>query len=115
MQLVGGNMFKLFTDENFLGVIVLGAGFGVGKSYSSMNQQEKNASYLSSFSNYFFFAALVQLSNEMPPDVNWDMILTIQVIEEVLQVFMKFVMWIVKCTPFAIISLSAAAIGAQTN
>ncbi len=35
MQLVGGNMFKLFTEENFLGVIVLGAGFGVGKSYSS--------------------------------------------------------------------------------
>jgi len=31
MQLVGGNMFKLFTEENFLGVIVLGAGFGVGK------------------------------------------------------------------------------------
>ena len=61
------------------------------------------------------FAALVQLSNDMPPDVNWDMILTIQVIEEVLQVFMKFVMWIVKCTPFAIISLIAAAIGAQTN
>jgi hypothetical protein len=31
MQLIGGNMFKLFTDENLLGVLVLGAGFGVGK------------------------------------------------------------------------------------
>lgn len=88
MQLIGGNMFKLFTEGNFLGVIVLGAGFGV---------------------------ALVQLSNEMPPDVNWDMILTIQVLEEVMQVFMKFITWIIKCTPFAIISLIAAAIGAQTN
>jgi Na+/H+-dicarboxylate symporter len=51
----------------------------------------------------------------MPPDVNWDMILTIQVLEEVMQVFMKFITWIIKCTPFAIISLIAAAIGAQTN
>ena len=51
----------------------------------------------------------------MPPDVSWDMILTIQVLEEVMQVFMKFVTWIVKCTPFAIISLIAAAVGAQTN
>ena len=81
-----------------------------------IHELAREDAYLSSFSNsYFFFAALVQLSNDMPPDVNWDMILTIQVIEEVLQVFMKFVTWIVKCTPFAIISLIAAAIGAQTN
>ena len=32
MQIIGGNMFKLFTEGNFLGVIVLGAGFGVGKN-----------------------------------------------------------------------------------
>jgi Na+/H+-dicarboxylate symporter len=51
----------------------------------------------------------------MPPDVNWDMILTIQVLEEVMQVFMKFITWIIKCTPYAIISLIAAAIGGQTN
>lgn len=31
MQLIGGNMFSMFTEGNFLGVIVLGAGFGVGE------------------------------------------------------------------------------------
>ena len=31
MQIIGGNMFKLFTEGNFLGIIVLGAGFGVGE------------------------------------------------------------------------------------
>ncbi|KAL7428806.1 hypothetical protein ACHAXM_003560 [Skeletonema potamos] len=88
MQLIGTNMLGLFTSGNFLGVIVLGAGFGV---------------------------ALVQLQKDMPPEVKWDKILTIQVIEEVMQVFMKFVNWIIKLTPFAIMSLIAAAVGAQTD
>ena len=51
----------------------------------------------------------------MPPDINWDMILTIQILEEVLQVFMKFIGWIIKCTPFAVVSLIAAAVGDQTD
>ena len=75
-------------DWNFLGVIVLGAAFGV---------------------------ALVQLEKEMPPEVNWDMIVTIQVLEEMMQVFMKIIIWIVKLTPFALVSLIAAAVGAQTD
>jgi Na+/H+-dicarboxylate symporter len=62
-----------------------------------------------------FGVALVQLQKEMPPEVKWDKILTIQVIEEVMQVFMKFVNWIIKLTPFAIMSLIAAAVGAQTD
>jgi len=51
----------------------------------------------------------------MPPEVKWDKILTIQVIEEVMQVFVKFVNWIIKLTPFGIMSLIAAAVGAQTD
>ena len=47
--------------------------------------------------------------------MNWDRILFIQVLEELLQVFMIFVGWIIKCTPFAIISLIAAAIGGQSD
>ena len=31
MQIIGGNMFSMFTEGNFLGIIVLGAGFGVGE------------------------------------------------------------------------------------
>jgi hypothetical protein len=81
-------MVGLFTSGNFLGVIVLGAGFGV---------------------------ALVQLQKDMPPEVKWDKIITIQVIEEVMQVFMKFVNWIIKLTPFGIMSLIAAAVGAQSD
>ena len=42
-------------------------------------------------------------------------ILTIQVLEELLQIFMIFVVWIIKCTPFAIISLIASAIGGQSD
>lgn len=51
----------------------------------------------------------------MPPEVNWDMIVTIQVLEEMMQVFMKIIIWIVKLTPFALVSLIAAAVGAQTE
>ena len=51
----------------------------------------------------------------MPSDVNWDRVLTIQVLEELLQVFMLFVVWIIKCTPFAVVSLIASAIGAQSD
>jgi hypothetical protein len=51
----------------------------------------------------------------MPPEVKWDKILTIQLLEEVMQIIMKFVNWIIKVTPFAIISLIAAAVGAQTD
>lgn len=51
----------------------------------------------------------------MPPEVNWDMIVTIQVLEEMMQVFMKIIIWIVKLTPFALVSLIAAAVGAQTD
>ena len=39
MQIIGGNMFSMFTEGNFLGIIVLGAGFGVGEHtylYSSI-------------------------------------------------------------------------------
>ena len=47
--------------------------------------------------------------------MNWDRVLTIQVLEELLQVFMMFVVWIIKCTPFAVVSLIASAIGAQSD
>jgi Na+/H+-dicarboxylate symporter len=79
----------LSIHQNFLRVIVLGASFGV---------------------------ALTQLQKDMPPQVKkWDKIVIIQLLEEVMQVFMKFVGWIIKVTPFAIISLIAAAVGAQSD
>ena len=51
----------------------------------------------------------------VPSDVNWDRVVTIQVLEELLQVFMLFVVWIIKCTPFAVVSLIASSIGAQSD
>lgn len=64
-----------------------------------------------------FGVALSRLSSapKPPPGIKWDRIMTIQLLEELLEVFMLFVLWIIKCTPFAIISLIAAAIGAQTD
>jgi Na+/H+-dicarboxylate symporter len=88
MQLIDDNMAGIFVNSNFLGVIVLGAGFGV---------------------------ALTQLTNKKPEGVNWDRIITIQLLEELLQVFMMFVVWIIKVTPFAIISLIASAIGSTSD
>lgn len=88
MQMIGVNMFGLFVDENFLGVIILGAGFGV---------------------------ALTRLSRNTPEGVSWSRILTIQLLEELMEVFMLFILWIIKITPFAIISLIAAAIGRQND
>ena len=38
MQLIGGNMFSMFTEGNFLGIIVLGAGFGVGEIFIHIEQ-----------------------------------------------------------------------------
>jgi len=62
-----------------------------------------------------FGVALTRLTQKMPSDMNWDRVLTIQVLEELLQVFMLFVVWIIKCTPFAVVSLIASAIGAQSD
>ena len=88
MKLIGENMMALFTDSNFLGVIILASGFGV---------------------------ALHQLTEDMPPEVNWSQILTVQLLEELAQIFVKFILWIIKLTPFAVVSLVAAAIGAQSD
>mmetsp|Transcript_16321 Transcript_16321/g.35516 ORF Transcript_16321/g.35516 Transcript_16321/m.35516 type:complete len:596 (-) Transcript_16321:332-2119(-) len=88
LQLIDDNMVGMFVKNNFLGVIILGAGFGV---------------------------ALNQLAKKMPPGVNWDKVLLIQILEELMQVFMFFIHWIIRCTPFAIISLIAKAIGQQND
>ena len=39
----------------------------------------------------------------------------VQVLEELMEVFMFFIFWIIKVTPFAIISLIANAIGQQDD
>jgi len=88
MQLIGPNMFGLFVDNNFLGVIVLGAAFGV---------------------------ALTHLASNPPKGVKWTQIITIQILEEFLQIFMMFVNWIIWCAPFCILSLVATAIGKQSD
>ncbi|KAL3776781.1 hypothetical protein ACHAWO_008426 [Cyclotella atomus] len=88
MQLIGSNMFGLFTDSNFLGVIILAAGFGVG---------------------------LNKLKNNPPRDVNWAGIITIQLLEELNHLFMMFVHWIIYCAPICILSLVAKAIGSQSD
>ena len=56
MQMIDVNMLGMFVKANFLGTIILGAGFGV---------------------------ALTKLSRNMPDGVNWDRILNIQLLEEV--------------------------------
>ncbi|KAL7543231.1 hypothetical protein ACHAWF_007344 [Thalassiosira exigua] len=88
MQLFYDNMIGIFTNSNFLGVIVLATGFGV---------------------------ALARLSKKMPADVNWDKILIVQILEELMEIFMMFIIWIIKCTPFAIMSLIAKAFGANSD
>ncbi|KAL7548291.1 hypothetical protein ACHAWF_011589 [Thalassiosira exigua] len=59
--------------------------------------------------------ALDKLSKNKPPGVTWERIITVQVLEELMEVFMFFIQWIIKCTPFAVISLIAKAIGQQSN
>jgi len=88
MQLIGPNMVGLFTDNNFLGVIVLGAAFGV---------------------------ALTSLGSRPPKGVKWAQILTVQLLEELMHIFMMFVNWIIWCAPFCILSLVAKAIGNQSD
>lgn len=88
LKLIGDNMIGLFTSSNFLGVIILASGVGV---------------------------ALTQLKHEMPSGVSWQSIMTVQIMEEWLQVFIKFIGWIISLTPFAVISLIAAEFGAQSN
>ena len=56
MQMIDVNMLGMFVKANFLGTIILGAGFGV---------------------------ALTRLAKNKPEGVNWDRILTIQLLEEV--------------------------------
>eukprot|EP00804_Cyclotella_cryptica_P007304 CCRYP_002543-RB/>CCRYP_002543-RB protein AED:0.06 eAED:0.06 QI:169/1/1/1/0/0/2/396/529 len=88
MQLIGPNMLGLFIDNNFLGVIVLAAAFGI---------------------------ALSLLANNPPKGVKWTQLVSIQVLEELMQVFMMFVHWIIWCAPFCILSMIAKAIGGQSN
>lgn len=62
-----------------------------------------------------FGVALNKLQHHMPNGIKWDTILIVQLLEELLQIFFLFVNWIIQCTPIAIISLIATAIGSQTN
>jgi len=51
----------------------------------------------------------------VPAGVDWERILSIQVMEELMEVFMYFIQWIIKCTPFAVISMIAKALGQQSD
>ena len=62
-----------------------------------------------------FGVALYRLAKKTPAGIKWDRILTIQLFEELMEVFMLFVLWIVQITPVAIISLIAKAIGSQSD
>jgi Na+/H+-dicarboxylate symporter len=88
MQLIGPNMVGLFVDNNFLGVIVLGAAFGI---------------------------ALTRPGTHPPKGVKWTQILIVQLLEELMHIFMMFVNWIIWCAPFCILSLVSSAIGKQTD
>ncbi|EJK63807.1 hypothetical protein THAOC_15516 [Thalassiosira oceanica] len=87
-QLVPNNFVGAFADANFLGVIVLSTAVAV---------------------------ALVKLEKNMPDEVMWTRILTIQIIEELVHVFMMIIDWIIFVTPFAVTSLIAGAIGEQKD
>ena len=62
-----------------------------------------------------FGVALYRLAKKTPAGIKWDRILTIQLFEELMEVFMLFILWIVQATPVAIISLIAKAIGSQSD
>ena len=68
-DLIPDNFFGAFSNGNFLGVIVLAAGVGM---------------------------ALVRLERNKPPNVQWTVILSIQIIEELAEVFMMFV-YVILC------------------
>jgi Na+/H+-dicarboxylate symporter len=88
MNLIGPNMVGLFVDDNFLGVIVLAAAFGV---------------------------ALSRLAANPPKGVKWTQVLIVQVLEELMSICMMFVHWIIWCAPPCILSLVAVAIGGQSE
>jgi Na+/H+-dicarboxylate symporter len=88
MQMIGPNMVGLFVDNNFLGVIVLGTAFGI---------------------------ALTSLGNNPPKGVKWTQILIVQLLEELMHIFMMFVNWIIFVAPICILSLVASAIGKQSD
>lgn len=62
-----------------------------------------------------FGVALTRLASNPPKGVKWTQIITIQILEEFLQIFMMFVNWIIWCAPFCILSLVATAIGKQSD
>jgi Na+/H+-dicarboxylate symporter len=54
------------------------------------------------------------MQKKTPQGIKWDRILTVQLMEELNEIFIMFIRWIVSWTPLAIISLIATAIG-KTN
>jgi Na+/H+-dicarboxylate symporter len=55
------------------------------------------------------------LKNNAPKGVDWNQIITIQLLDESMQVLMMFVSWIIWCAPFCILSLVATAVGSQSD
>lgn len=55
-----------------------------------------------------------KMQKQTPQGIKWDRILTVQLMEELNEIFIMFIRWIVSWTPLAIISLIATAIG-KTN
>ena len=64
---------------------------------------------------FSFGVALSRLTKQTPTGVKWDRILLVQLMEELLEVFMMIVIWIVKITPIAVISLISTAIGSEED
>lgn len=58
-----------------------------------------------------FGIALNKIQKQIPQGIEWDRILCVQLMEELNEIFILFIGWIVNWTPLAIISLIATAIG----
>jgi len=58
-----------------------------------------------------FGIALNKIQKQTPQGIEWDRILCVQLMEELNEIFILFIGWIVNWTPLAIISLIASAIG----
>jgi Na+/H+-dicarboxylate symporter len=62
-----------------------------------------------------FGVALSQLADKPPKGAKWSQIFIVQILEELMNICMKFVGWIIWCAPPCILSLIAAAIGKQSE
>lgn len=86
-KLITANIFFAFVDGNFAAVVVFAIFFGVALGQVMMEKGEKDQA----------------------------VVCTVSFFHEISKVLLKMINWIIACTPFAVLSLIANALGSQED